>query len=107
MWRQGQVPQDRYTTFADLTEAFDTVNRDGLGNMVRKFGCPKKFTHMVRQLHDGMMACLTENGAVSVTFAITNGVKQGCFFAPTLYILIYSAILMDAYRDERPGIRIP
>ncbi|VDM00182.1 unnamed protein product [Schistocephalus solidus] len=43
-----------YTTFVDLTKAFDTVNRDGLWKVMQKFGCPEQFTHMVCQLHDGM-----------------------------------------------------
>nr|VZI49402.1 unnamed protein product [Spirometra erinaceieuropaei] len=40
------------------------------------------------------------------TGGVTNGVKQGCVLAPTLFSLMFSAMLMDAYRDERPGIRI-
>ncbi|VDL97517.1 unnamed protein product [Schistocephalus solidus] len=95
-----------YTTFVDLTKAFDTVNLDGLWKIMQKFGCPERFTHMVRQLHDGMMARVTDNGTVSEAFAVTNGVKQGCVLAPTLFSLMFSAMLMDAYRDERPGIRI-
>nr|VZI24628.1 unnamed protein product [Spirometra erinaceieuropaei] len=95
-----------YSTFVDLTKAFDTVNREGLWKIMQKFGCPERFTQMVRQLHDGMMARVTDNGAVSEAFAVTNGVKQGCVLAPTLFILMFSAMLMDAYRDERPGIRI-
>ncbi|VDM05550.1 unnamed protein product [Schistocephalus solidus] len=61
---------------------------------------------MVRQLHDGMTARVTDNGTVSEAFAVTNGVKQGCVLAPTLFSLMFSAMLMDAYRDEQPGIRI-
>nr|VZI49364.1 unnamed protein product [Spirometra erinaceieuropaei] len=95
-----------YSTFVDLTKAFDTVNREGLWKIMQKYGCPERFTQMVRQLHDGMMARVTNNGAVSETFAVTNGVKQGCVLAPTLFSLMFSAMLMDAYRDERPGIRI-
>nr|VZI48828.1 unnamed protein product [Spirometra erinaceieuropaei] len=95
-----------YSTFVDLTKAFDTVNREGLWNIMQKFGCPERFTQMVRQLHDGMMARDKDNGAVSEAFAVTNGVKQGCVLAPTLFSLMFSAMLMDAYRDERPGIRI-
>nr|VZI06593.1 unnamed protein product [Spirometra erinaceieuropaei] len=95
-----------YSTFVDLTKAFDTVNREGLWKIMQKFGCPERFTQMVRQLHDGMMARVTDNGAVSDAFAVTNGVKQGCVLAPTLFSLMFSAMLMDAYRDERPGIRI-
>nr|VZI43717.1 unnamed protein product [Spirometra erinaceieuropaei] len=95
-----------YSTFVDLTKAFDTVNREGLWKIMQKFGCPERYTQMVRQLHDGMMARVTDNGAVSEALAVTNGVKQGCVLAPTLLSLMFSAMLMDAYRDERPGIRI-
>nr|VZI47122.1 unnamed protein product [Spirometra erinaceieuropaei] len=95
-----------YSTFVDLTKAFDTVNREGLWKIMQKFGCPERFTQMVRQLHNGMMARVTDNGAVSEAFAVTNGVKQGCVLAPTFFSLMFSAMLMDAYRDERPGIRI-
>ncbi|VDL89511.1 unnamed protein product [Schistocephalus solidus] len=95
-----------YTTFVDLTKAFDTVNRYGLWKVMQTFGCPERFTHMVRQIHDGMTARVTDNGTVSEAFASTNGVKQGCVLAPTLFSLMFSVMLMDAYRDEQPGIRI-
>ncbi|BHF75373.1 hypothetical protein SprV_0501846900 [Sparganum proliferum] len=95
-----------YSTFVDLTKAFDMVNREGLWKIMQKFGCPERFTQMVRKLHDGMMARVRDNGAVSEAFAVTNGVKLGCVFAPTLSSLMFSVMLMDAYRDERPGIRI-
>nr|VZI27966.1 unnamed protein product [Spirometra erinaceieuropaei] len=95
-----------YSTFVDLTKALDTVNREGLWKIMQKFGCPERFTQMVRQLHDGMMARVTDNGAVSEAFAVTNGVKQGCVLEPALFSLMFSVMLMDAYRDERPGIRI-
>nr|VZI44880.1 unnamed protein product [Spirometra erinaceieuropaei] len=100
------MPTHLYSNFVDLTKALDTVNREGLWKLMQKFGCPERFTQMVRQLHDGMMARVTDNGAVSEAFAVTNGVKQGCVLAPTLFSLMFSAMLMDAYRDESPGIRI-
>ncbi|BHF61704.1 hypothetical protein SprV_0100468000 [Sparganum proliferum] len=54
-----------------------------------------------------MMARVTDNGPVSEALAVTNGVRQGCVLAPTLFSLMFSAMMMDAYRDERPpGIRI-
>ncbi|BHF68120.1 hypothetical protein SprV_0301115000 [Sparganum proliferum] len=61
---------------------------------------------MVRQLHYGMMVRVTDNGAVPKAFAVTSGVKHGCVHAPTLFSLMFSAMLMDAYRDERPGIHL-
>nr|VZI37888.1 unnamed protein product [Spirometra erinaceieuropaei] len=61
---------------------------------------------MVRRLHDGMMARVTDNGAVSEAWAVTNEVNQGCVLSLTLFFLMFSAMLMDAYSDERLGLRI-
>nr|VZI29042.1 unnamed protein product [Spirometra erinaceieuropaei] len=61
-----------YSTFADLTKVFDTVNREDLWKVMQKFGCSKRFTQMIRRPHGGMMARVT-------------------FFSPML-----SAMLMDA-----------
>ncbi|BHF76212.1 hypothetical protein SprV_0501931000 [Sparganum proliferum] len=61
---------------------------------------------MVRQLHDGVTAGVRDNGAISKAFAMTNGVKWGCVFAPNFENLMLSAILVDAYRNVRIGIRI-
>ncbi|BHF69379.1 hypothetical protein SprV_0301242300 [Sparganum proliferum] len=95
-----------YSTVGDLTKVFDTVNRDGLWKIMQKFGCPGRFIQMLRQLDDGMMERVTDNGAVSEAFVVTNGVKQGCVLAPTLFSLKFSAMLLDAYGDERPEIHI-
>ncbi|VDL97932.1 unnamed protein product [Schistocephalus solidus] len=61
---------------------------------------------MVRQLHDGMMARVTNNRAVKETLTITNGVKQRCALTPPVFNLTLSVLSMDFFRDERPGIRI-
>lgn len=41
--------RDLYTTFVDLTKAFDTVIRERLWKITAKFGCPKRFIKMIRQ----------------------------------------------------------
>ena len=61
---------------------------------------------IVRQFHDGMMARVLDDGNASDPFPVTNGVKQGCVLAPTLFSLLFSAMLMDAFRDTSPGIPI-
>ena len=45
-------------------------------------------------------------GEVSDTFAITNGVKQGCVLAPTLFSVFLSAMLEEAFKDMGDGIYI-
>ena len=95
-----------YTTFVDLTKAFDTVSRNGLWKIMGKFGCPNKFINMVRQFHDGMEARVQENGECSNPFPVTNGVKQGCVLAPTLFSMLFTAMRSDAFRHEKIGINL-
>uniref|UniRef100_A0A8C5P9E5 C2H2-type domain-containing protein n=1 Tax=Leptobrachium leishanense TaxID=445787 RepID=A0A8C5P9E5_9ANUR len=97
---------DLYSTFIDLNKAFDTVSRDGLWRIMKKYGCPDKFTAITRQLHDGMLARVQENGQSSQAFPVTNGVKQGCVLAPTLFSIMYSAMLSDAFKDSTTGLPI-
>ena len=97
---------DLYMNFVDLTKAFDTVNREGLWKIMAKFGCPAKFIAMVRQFHDGMLARVQNDGEFSNPFPVTNGVKQGCILASTLFSMMFSAMLADAYQDGDNGIPI-
>ena len=39
-------------------------------------------------------------------FAVTVGVKQGCVIAPSLFSLIFAAILMEATEDMPQGVTI-
>ena len=97
---------DLFMTFVDLTKAFDTVSRDGLWKIMEKFGCPSRFITIVRQFHDGMMVKVLDDGDESETFPVTNGVKQGCVLAPTLFSMVFSAMLTDAFRGCHDGIHI-
>ena len=56
---------DLYSTYVDLTKAFDTVSRDGLWKIMYKFGCRTKFINIVKQFHVGMMARVQDNGETS------------------------------------------
>ena len=86
---------DLYSTYVDLTKAFDTVSREGLWKIM--YGCPRKFIAIVRQLHDGMLARVQENGEISKPFPVSNGLKQDCVLAPILFSLVFSAMLTDAF----------
>ncbi|KAF7241799.1 Craniofacial development protein 2 [Varanus komodoensis] len=84
--------RELYTIFVDLTKAFDTVSRESLWHIMSKFGCPDRFILMVRQFHDGMTALVLDDGEASEAFPITNGVKQGCVLALTLFSIMFSAM---------------
>ena len=95
-----------YVVFVDFSKAFDTVGRTGLWQILRKYGCPEKFTTMIEALHTGMIANVSVGGEISESFSVTNGVKQGCVLAPTLFSIFLSAMLNEAFRDIGDGVYI-
>ena len=43
---------------------------------------------------------MQNDGEFSEPFDVKNGVKQVCGMAPTLFSMMFSALIMDAYRDS-------
>lgn len=95
-----------YVVFVDFSKAFDTVSRVGLWQVLRKLGCTDKFISIIEALHAGMQANVALSGSVSRDFPVSNGVKQGCVLAPTLFSLYLSAMLEVAFRDSSEGVYI-
>ena len=58
---------------------------------------------MARQFHEGMLARVQNDGEYSEPFLVTNGVKQGCVMAPTLFSMMFSAMLTNAFQDVGAG----
>ena len=92
------------TTFVDLTKAFGTVNCDGLWRIMHKFGCPNKFINFVKQFHEGILDRVQDDGEFSQPFPVKNGFKQMCVMAPTLFSIMFSAMLPGAFCDNNIGI---
>ena len=56
-----------------------------------------------------MTACrhtVQNDGEYSEPFTVTNGVTQGCVMAPTLFSMMFSAMLTDAFQDVDAGFPI-
>ena len=90
----------------DLTEAFETVSRDGLWRILARLGCPPKFLTILRQLHEVQQGQVKHNGSLSGSFPISNGVKQGCVLAPILFSILFSITLREAKEDLPDGTDI-
>ena len=90
--------KDLYLAFIDLTKAFDTVNRELLWDVLKKFGCPPLFLTVLREFHDGMSARVVVDGLESEPFEVLVGVKQGCVLAPVIFNLFLVAVTL-LFRD--------
>ena len=98
--------KELFSTYVDLTKAFDTVSRNGLWKIMAKFGIPDKFTAIIRSFHEGMQASVSVEGESSTAFEVSNGVKQGCVLAPTLFSIMFSGMLKIAFQDDIDSIAV-
>ena len=92
---------DLCIAFIDLSKAFDTVNREMLWDIMRRSGCPNKFTNIVRAFHDHMKATVVVGGEETEPFDVGVGVKQGCVMAPVIFN-IYLAAATHLFREAFP-----
>ena len=95
---------DLYTTIIDLTKVFDTVNHNELWKIMSKFTV---WTNLLQWLDSSKMACkpvFRMMVTILASFPVTNGVKQGYVLAPTLFSMVFTAVLNDAYRDGRVAV---
>ena len=53
-----------------------------------------------------MLARVQNDGEFSYSFLVTNGVKQGCVLTSTLFSMMFSVMLTDAFQDGDNGISI-
>ena len=98
--------EDLYLLFIDLTKAFDTVSRPGLWSILGRIGCPDHFIRMIQSFHDGMKVTVREGGKRAAPFEVTNGTKQGCVLAPTLFSIFFSLMLFVAFKNTSKGIDV-
>jgi len=95
-----------YMIFIDLTKAFDSVNRQGLWQVLSRIGCPDKFVKIIASFHEGMQGQIIDGGELSNMFAVTNGTKQGCVLAALLFSIFFSMMLLIAFKDCDLGVPI-
>ena len=96
----------------DLYMTLSTLPKHLTQSVARDFGKLRqslavvKFIAMVREFHDGMLARVQNDGESSDPFPVTNGVKQGCVLASTLFSMMFSAMLTDDFQVGDNGVSI-
>jgi hypothetical protein len=75
-----------FAFLADIEKAFDSVCRDFLEASLRKLNFGDYFISWFLTLHNKSTAKLIINGFLSNSFNISSGVRQGCPWAPLLFL---------------------
>jgi hypothetical protein len=81
-----------WALFIDLVKAFDTVVRDAVFAVMRKFGLPDHFINILIRLHEGA-TIKVKIGDIETEVKSTIGVRQGSCEGPSLFLFIIQAAL--------------
>ena len=79
--------------FVDLGKVYESVPREALWHVLRKYGVLPSLVNIIRSLHDSMKAEVTVDGAITPEAEVTNGLRQGCIVAPTLFNLYFNLVM--------------
>ena len=64
--------------FIDFEKAFDSVHRDSLWIIMKKYGIPQKLIQMVQSLYKDFQCAVIDENETTDFFTVKTGVKQGC-----------------------------
>ncbi len=86
-----------FMLIVDLRKAYDSIARPALWVVLQKYGIPPVLVKLIQSLHDDMIAEVTVDGGTTPEIKVTNGLRQGCTIAPTLFNMYFN-LVMEAWR---------
>ena len=83
---------ETWALFIDLVKAFDTVPREALFAILRRFGLPDHFVNIVIRLHENALINV-KIGEDDSEVESSIGVRQGSCEGPILFLFIMQAVM--------------
>ena len=83
---------ETWALFIDLVKAFDSVSREALFAVLRRFGLPDHFVNVVIRLHE-KAKIKVKVGEVECELESSIGVRQGSCEGPVLFLFIMQAAM--------------
>ena len=84
---------------SDISKAYDTADRGFLRKVLVAFGFPLPYLRCFDAFHSTTQAQVLANGALSSRFSVQSGVRQGCPWAPMLFVMM-AETLAETIRSD-------
>ncbi len=92
----------------DFMKAYDTLDRGFLLQSLHRLGIPPAVITAFRALHTNTMSQVTYDSLLSAPFNVHSGVRQGCPWAPSLFILALESLMYRVRTSpELQGYHLP
>ena len=105
--KKQESQKNIYFCFTDYAKAFNYVDHNKLGEILKEMGIPDHLTCPLRNLYASKKATVRTGHRTTDWFQIGKEVHQGCIWSPCLFSLYAEYIMRSAGLDEaQAGIRI-
>ena len=100
--------EDFGVVLLDAKKAFDSVNHEYVGKVLRIYDFPLEFVRVFQTLYCNLESVAQVNGFISPSFPIENGVKQGDGLSCGLFVLAMDPLVRNLMaNDYIEGLIIP
>ena len=93
MEKRREFNKPLFMCFIDITKAYDSVNRELLWRICRKYGISEKLVNLLRMLYRDSKAKVRIDDVLSDSFLIETGVLQGGIPSPILFNILFDFII--------------
>lgn len=90
-----------YFMFIDFEKAFESINRDKMWNIIKKYGIPKHLIDLVEQNCHRDTCQVVHDGRLSEPIPTTARVKQGLIFSPMLFLIVMDGVMRNVTEREK------
>ncbi|CAF3321652.1 unnamed protein product [Rotaria socialis] len=99
MDKRREFNKPLFMCFIDISKAYDSVNRELLWKVCRKYGISEKLVNLLKMLYTNSKAKVKINGEFSDSFEIYNGVMQGGIPSPILFNILFYFIIRKVIEE--------
>ena len=71
--------------FVDFAQAYDSIHRDSMWNILRFFSVPEKLVRVLKACYNDTRARVRVGGQLTEEFELNTGLKQGCALSCALF----------------------
>lgn len=90
---------DLYHMFIDFKQAYDSISREKLYEILREFNIPTKLVRIIKVTMQNARGYVRIDGKLTTFFQIKKGLKQGDGLAPMLFNLVLEYIVRKTRID--------
>ena len=83
-----QYNKDIWQIFVYFKQAYDSINRASLWNIMAEFSIPSKLIKLVKACYSNSNACVQVGQRRTTEFEIKSCLRQGCLLSPILFNMI-------------------